>query len=238
MGQIAAGDGVGSQTPVGLVGARRRPWWSRVSGAHVLTVLVAIVAFVLNLALLRDPELAEMAVARADVLAGTELTEDLIRWVEVDGSSAMADSLIRRADFEGLAGQVLASGYRAGDPILRSTVRPPAAPSSLRSFALPVDEDRASGGLIVPGDQVDVIATVDGKARYVITGAQVLSVPTEERRGIASGSGYFLVLAVDSDAALALAEALDSAAIDVVRSTGSPPPERLASSPDPTVIGE
>jgi hypothetical protein len=72
-----------------------------------------------------------------------------------------------------------------------------------------------------------VIRVVDGQAKFVVVGAEVLSVASTERGALASLADFHVVLAVDSDTALALAEALDSGSIEIVRSTGAAPPSRV-----------
>lgn len=210
---------------------RRRPWWSRMSGSHALAILTAIIAFLLNLVLLRDPELVEVAVARVDIPVGAELRVEDLRWVEVRRDSGLGDSLITRNGFSGLEDRVTRHELLAGDVVLRSSIGPTAAPSSLRAFTVAVETSRAGGGSLHAGDIVDVISTIDGVARYVTVGAEVLAVPEQGERGLAPTTGYFVVLAVDADTALRLAQALDLGRVDVVRSTGAPAPERLSIEP-------
>ncbi len=205
---------------------RRRPLWSRVSGAHLLALLAAIVAFVLNLALLRDPATLTVAVAATDLRVGSTLSEGSVRWIEISDATVGASLLTR----EHLLGSdlVVRSELLGGDPILRSAVGPPAAPSGHRAFTIEVERTRAGGGSIAVGDVVDVISTVDGVATYVAVGAEVLSVPESEQRGLTSG-GYFVTVAIDAETALSLAEALDRGRVDVVLATGAPPPPAVTS---------
>ncbi len=206
---------------------RKRPWWSRMSGAHALAILTAIIAFLLNLVLLRDPELVEVAVARVDLPVGVELRAEDLRWIEVDRSSGIGDSLITRDEFAALTERVVRTELLSGDVVLRSSVGPAAAPSSLRAFTVGAEISRAGGGALRRGDIVDVISTIDGVASYVAVGAEVLAVPVLGERGLAPTTGYYVVLAVDADTALRLAQALDGGRVDVVRSTGAPVPQRL-----------
>lgn len=83
------------------------------------------------------------------------------------------------------------------------------------------------GGDIAVGDVVDVIDVVDGSPTYVVAGVQVIDVASEgSSRGL-SGSGgpggYFVVVQVDADQALALAGAMEDGGVQVVRSTGAEP---------------
>lgn len=207
----------------GTVAFRRRSLVSRISGAHLLTLLVALVAFVLNMALLRDPESRVVAVADQDLAVGDVLAGSSLRWVEMSGADDLGATLLTRDDLAAMEQATVRAAVLAGDPILRSAIGPPAAPSGLRAFTIDIDQARAGGGAIATGDVVDVISTTDGLAAYVALAAEVLAVPAWEQRGL-STTGYFVTVAVDAETALALAEALDRGRVDVVLSTGAPPP--------------
>lgn len=210
--------------PPRSVPLRRRPWWTRVSGAHVAMVLAGVVALLLNLSLLRDDGLIEVATFRGAVEPGSSLAASMVEWVELESTSDLSGPLVTRQEIEVLLGRVVSAPMAPGDLLVESLLRIPAAPAELRSISIPVDPAHAVGGSVAVGDLVDVIATENGIARFVAVGAPVLAVPSAERRGITGGNSYFVVVAVDADTALRLAQAVDSGSIDVVVSTGAPPP--------------
>ncbi len=188
-------------------------------------VLAALVAFLLNLALLRgEDELVLIAVARNDIPAGASVSSGMIELVESIDTPVLA-TMVSSTEVESVYGMIAAVSVPQGDPILLSSLRAAAAPGERRAFSIPVDRSRAVGGVLRSGDRVDVIATIGGESVYVVAGVEVLSVPTESSGGlVAASSGYHIVVAVDDAEALALAQAIDGAKIHVVRSTGAPAP--------------
>jgi len=209
----------------------KRPMWSRVSAGQVVMVVAALTAFVLNINILRSQdEVALVAVAAGDLAVGHIVTESDLSFVEVDASSALVDRLV--TDSSAVVGRVVGVEVVAGDPVSPGALRDVAATDDQRAFTIPVDPDHAGGGrLISARDLVDVIAVDDGAARYVVTGATVLDVADVGDRGLVASTDYFLVVAVDADTALALAEALAADSIEIVRSTGAPPPKNLTLTP-------
>jgi Flp pilus assembly protein CpaB len=120
-------------------------------------------------------------------------------------------------------GMVATRTIAAGELLAATDFRAPAANSNLRAMSIPIEPEHAVGGNLAPGDRVDVIRTVEDLATYVVTGAEVLSVASEERGAITGSIDFYVVLAVDADTALSLSEAISSGDIEVVRSTGSTP---------------
>lgn len=213
----------------------RRPWWSRVSAGQVLMVLAAVVAFIVNVALVRSAdETVLVAVAAYDLGPGDELTESAVDLVEFDAASALVDRLITETELSGMMGRIATTRVAAGDLIGTSALRTAAAPMDLRAISIPVKPEHAAGGrLLGQGDQVDVIAVRDGVAEYVVAGVEVLDLAGDDDRGLTAGSSFWLVVAVDADSALAISQALAADSIEVVRSTGAPPPERSMLEPAP-----
>ncbi len=230
LGQPGTGDlsSVADRRPNQTFPIRRRPWWARISGAHVAMVLAGALALLLNLSLLRNDDLIEVASVRSAVEPGSEFVASMVAWVEVESTTDLAAPLVVRSELGNLLGRIVSAPLAAGDLVVESLLNLPAAPSELRSFSIPVAPAHAVGGDVSVGDIVDVIATVDGVARYVAIGAPVLSVPSTERRGLAGPGDFFVVVAVDADTALILAGAIESSAIDLVVSTGAPTPNVTA----------
>ena len=93
------------------------------------------------------------------------------------------------------------------------------------SMTIPVTPEHAVGGSLRPGDLVDVYATfnaADLRARteLVVRSAEVLDVVDAGGLVVAEGSMIGVTVAVDPDAAGALAGAIRTAEIDLVRVTG------------------
>lgn len=74
---------------------------------------------------------------------------------------------------------------------------------------------------------MDVLQSADGAARYVLVGAEVLTV-SDGSSGALGGSGrYAITVALDAESALEIAAALSEGTLDLVRSTGAAPPAIL-----------
>jgi len=205
---------------------RRRSRLGRVSRAAALTWLAGTLAFVLSASVLRDrAERVEVMVAARDIPAGTELTAGMLRSIELDADSPLATALLLRGRLE--PGTVLDGAVTEGSPIRTSDLVEGSRGDRLRSMSIQVDRAQAVGGDIAIGDLVDVIDVVDGSPTYVVAGVQVIDVASEgSSRGL-SGSGgpggFFVVVQVDADQALALAGAMEDGGLQVVRSTGAEP---------------
>ena len=90
------------------------------------------------------------------------------------------------------------------------------------SFA--IDRSRALGGAIVPGEVVDVVATVDeggtSCTTVVVPKARVVSIGAGDQEVLTSRNDFAVTLAIDSDqSVLGLVYAVDEADITIVRST-------------------
>lgn len=212
----------------------KRSLLSRLSPAHGLMIGSAALAFLLVLGVTSRPE-AQLAVtvARADIPAGAPLSPAVLRSVEVPADGTLEQATV---SFDRLArgGQVAARPIVAGELIHpRDVAQTGSDPGRrLRAMSIPVKRERAVGGTLRVGDRVDVVDVVDGTARWVVVGAQVLDVPqSASSRGIvrAVGGEYHVVVEVDAKEALALAEALSHDTVQVVRSTGAPPPDDQSS---------
>ena len=201
----------------------KRRWWTRLSSTHIVVAVAAALAFVANLAALR-PETPPplVAVAAEDLLPGTVFRPSVhADLVPMTTDPEVLATIVGRDTMVELRGTVLARPVRAGSPLTRDLFRASAAGDAARLMSVPVEAEYAAGGEIVEGDLVDLIAVEDGVASFVVTGAEVVRVPSE-RTGFASSGASHLVLAVDARAALAISEALDRGTTHVVRSTGAP----------------
>ncbi|HVM02182.1 MAG TPA: SAF domain-containing protein [Acidimicrobiales bacterium] len=203
---------------------RQRPPWTRFSAAHALMVGSGLLAFVLVAAALDDRgATVRVAVAAGDVAAGAAVSADDVRWAELPADSELAGQLVTPSGLR--AGAVATQAIAAGQPLLRRDLAAGADADGLRWLSIPVAREHAAGGALRPGDRVDVIDVTDGVARYVVTGAEVARVgPDGAGRGLTAGTREFhVVVRVDADEALAVAEALADGKVDVVRSTAATP---------------
>lgn len=205
---------------------RRRSRLGRVSRAAALTWLAAALAFVLSASVLRErAEHVEVLVAARDIPAGTELTTSMLRSIELDADSPLADTLLLRGRLQ--PGMVVGAVVTEGSPIRTADLVEESSRHRLRSMSIQVDRAQAVGGDIAVGDLVDVIDVIDGAPTYVVAGVQVIDVATDGGgRGLSGGngpSGFFVVVQVDARQALALAGAMEDGGLQVVRSTGAQP---------------
>lgn len=219
--------GKASHTDVSAIG--RRPFWARVSAGQVIMVMAALSAFVLNVNVIRSQEaVALVAVAAQDLVPGAELEASMLEFVEIDAENPVVERLVTDVGLESVLGRVVTNRVFAGEFVSAAVLSDRATDANLRAMTVPVDASHAGGGdLIARGDLVDIIAVSDGMASYVVTGAQVLDVPSAETGGLVGATDYFVVIAVDADTALAVAEALQAESLEIVLSTGAPTPERL-----------
>lgn len=222
-------------TPDGPRGPRRRRRiLARLSFGHVVMIVSGLLAFLLTFSLLRArEETTPVAVAARDIPAGTPVDARSFRFTEVRVEDDVLATLLRPGELEAVTGWVAASTIRAGDLVSRSDLRPAAAPGGLGAMSIPVEREHAVGGALAPGDRVDVIEVREGVARYLVQGAEVLAVGSQDRGGFVEGSiGTFSVtIAVDAQAALDIARAIREAGVEIVRTTGAT--ERPAATPSP-----
>ncbi len=200
---------------------RRRPWYTRVSGTHLVVVAAGLLAVVANLAVLRSADdRISVVVAGADLESGAVLTAGDLSTVLVDVPDDVAAGLVPASEMEALVGSVVVRPVGASEMLRRSDLVAPAAPDHSLAMSVPVDPAHAAGGTLRPGDRVDVIRVVDGSAAFVVTDVAVLAVAAEDRGAIGRPGGYFVVLAVDRLQSLRLAEAVAGGGVDLVASTG------------------
>lgn len=214
----------------------RRPFWSRMSVGQIVMILAGLAAFVLNVNVVRAQEAVTMVVVAAeDLVPGVSFDRSMVELVALDAENPVIDQLVREDALAAFEGKVVTSRVLEGEFVSAADLADQAAQENLRAVSVRVDASHAGGGsLIRRGDLIDVIAVRDGVARYVVTGAQVLHVPEQgSNGGLVSVNDYYVVIAVDADTALSVAEALQADSVEVVLATGAPSPERLTLEPDP-----
>jgi Flp pilus assembly protein CpaB len=197
---------------------------ARFSLAHGLMALSALLTFVLIASATGEKGAPlRVAVARGDIAAGATVTPALVERVDLPSKSALAGRMVSLERItEGK--WVATRSIGAGDPLRLSDLAPAAERLGLRAMSIPVKRENAAGGAVSVGDRVDVITTATGQAQWVVAGVQVIGVaPSASSGGLTRDvtSGYYVVVEVDADQALALAGALGGEKIEVVRSTGA-----------------
>jgi Flp pilus assembly protein CpaB len=194
--------------------------------ARVVTGIVLVaVSVVGGIRLTRGPEPGiPVFVAVSDLDAGHVLTRADLTTVSVRAAHGVIAGL-ERADRGAPVGRVLRTPVRAGAAIPVDALGG-SIPAG-REVTIPVTSDHALGGAIRAGDRVDVYATFD-KGTDV---ARTLTVARSATvRGVTRSDGLFgqqegtisaITLAVDPDAAIAVAFAARNGELDVVRARGS-----------------
>jgi Flp pilus assembly protein CpaB len=188
-----------------------------------LAVALVGAAFVLFLYLRGQPQTVEVLKAARDLPPGTVLQpDDLVAESEPlsDGLSAL---VVPAADRGAVVGPRLATGCGAAcrwrGQVLDAAQR---IPEDLRVVAVPVTPETAAGGQIVPGNEVEILATLDktrGDQAHTITVVDRVTVyavgtqsqtsafgPTDRAAASSKPLSWLSVLA-DADQARAIATA-------------------------------
>lgn len=203
----------------------RRPVWTRLSRAHVVALLAALLAGGLNLAALRGADEGQAILAAAvDLSHGGALEERFVREVVLSGDPATLGGLVAADRLAERRGWLLTRPVRAGEPLRWSDLRDPDRLDGARAISVPLASEHAVGGSLRPGDRVDVIAVREGSALWVVANVEVLDVGDGEAAdGLGAVPVYAVTLAVDESQALRLAWAMHDGAVELVRATGAPP---------------
>jgi Flp pilus assembly protein CpaB len=187
-------------------------------------ILAAILAFATNLMVLRGQETTRPAVvATARIEAGRVIKAADLTVAEVDVDDSLFATLLAGGQSPALVGMVASRTIEAGHLLSVDDLRPAAAPSAQRAISIPIEIEHAVGGALVAGDRIDLISVSESGSEYILSGAEVLEVPTNARGSLTGATGFFVVVAVDDTEALAVAEAIRSGEIEIARSTGSSP---------------
>jgi Flp pilus assembly protein CpaB len=209
---------------------RRRPRRSvleRLTLNVVVGLVAALLAFVLTGVLLADRrETLTVAVAGEAIPAGAVITPEMVEGNELSANTGFAEDLVPMDRIRG--GTLVASRtLQPGEPLTVAAVGSPGSTAGHRVMSIALEPWQAAGGEIEVGDQVDVIETTDEGPRYVLTAAAVVGRSSDEGSGGLVGGvqrgDLILSVEVDADEALALAGAIESGEVTVVRATGAPP---------------
>jgi pilus assembly protein CpaB len=173
----------------------------------LLALLFAIVAAVLVFVALRqnddsDKEAAaagdmtKVVVAAQDIAARTTLDRGMLKLAEVPKDSVL-DGVF--TDIDDLDGQVTRYPLVSGEQVTDSKIGVQkddeeglsfVVPQGMRAFSIQVSEESSAGGLILPGDLVDVIGILEegtvgiDKAVTLVQNVEVLAVAQEAQEPI------------------------------------------------------
>jgi Flp pilus assembly protein CpaB len=197
--------------------ARRRP-----SLSHVAIALAALLAFGFNYLALQNRGASTMvAIADAPIAEGTVLASELVRLVAIPSDFEGLEHVIVEEDLTRVEGWIVNRSVTEGELIGRSMVIEPGTGDGLRTMSIPVPVEHAAGGTLVVGDRVDVISLVGDEPGFVAVDLEVVAIAEMAQGGLSGVGPYFIVVAVTSEDALALAKAIDDGSIEIVRSTGA-----------------
>jgi Flp pilus assembly protein CpaB len=201
---------------------RRRPS-SRLSAGHLIMIIAAILAVLLNYTVLRArDDTVRVAVAASELQAGQPVTAASFGFVDVRVDDTLLGTLVAPERLTSIEGYIVTATLAPGEIVRRSDLQQPSAPEAQRAMSIPIDPEHAVAGALRPGDRVDVIEVQGRSATYLVTDAEVLDVPAESTGGIgASLRSFSVTIAVDDTTALRLAVAIRSGHLEIVRSTGS-----------------
>jgi pilus assembly protein CpaB len=185
-------------------------------------VVAAVLAFAVNLVVLRSrDDTTPVAAVNTAVEAGEVVDAADIRLVEVDVDADILSSLFQSHEVQQLVGRVAIRQLVAGELLSRSALIPAVGAEGLRAMSVPIDPSHAVGGSLVAGDRIDLIHVTEAGPRYVLVGAEVLSVATPDRAALTGPTSFHVVLAVTEASALEVAAAINDGKIELVRSTGA-----------------
>ena len=211
-----------SQVPDSDAAPKRTPF-SRLSFGHVIMIAAGLLALLLNVALLRSSDdTVEVLVAANTISAGSRLVVADIGYATIAADSPFSGRILNQTTVEPLLGQIVTRDIAAGAPLLADDLRPTAAPDAGRAMSIPIAPTQAVAADLRRGDRIDVISVIDGQARFIATGIEVLAVADAGEGRFANTTDFSVTVAVDDATALAIAGALDSSEVHVIRSTGAP----------------
>ena len=207
----------------GAARAPRRPLRGRVSAGHLVMVVAGLLGVVVSVALLREePVGVRVAVADHDIDVGDVIGPADFTSARVQAPDGLLDTLVRTTDVRGVRGHVAVAPVPSGELVVRSRLRPRAAPGGLRAMSVPIEPERAAGGRLAVGDRVDVVFAGQREASIIVADARVLAVDEPGRGGIGEVARPFTVtLAVNARQSQLLAAAIADGEVSLTRTTGA-----------------
>ncbi len=208
---------------------------NRAIAGGLLIALAAVGTFAAASGLTSTPT-AKYVVASHDLAPGTRITSADLTTVELEQSPALSAHSITKPDI--LIGTTLLGPLKAGELFqVGSLVNTPAGANGVAlpevSFSLP--SSRSLGGVIRPGESVDILVSdksaSTNAARTAVAGAKVVRVEKAGSSVIGSSGDVTITVSVNSrESAAAIASAVDTGQVTLVRTTG------VASTSDPISV--
>lgn len=211
-----------------MMGNRKETIGKRVKARFGTTHLIAVIAGLVTALLLLSwtrgqEEFVSVVLAAEDVRAGTLVELADLRPTEVPADASVLSSLIPVTESAQLVGQIAVRSIAAGEPVLRTDLRPAVTDDGRRAMSIPLSPANAVGGDLVVGDQVDVLVVSEDNTRFVAEGVPIVALPGGDQGGlISSSSGWWVTLAVEDVDALEIADGVEHGTIYLLRSTGTP----------------
>jgi len=169
------------------------------------------------------PPMTRVYVAASDLDAGHVLTRADLTVDQVRGSDTFIANL-ERVGHGAPLGRALRVPLRSGAPVSIDGLGAAVPPG--REITVPVTPEHALGGAVRPGDRIDVFASFDKgtDAARTVTVARAATVRSVTRSdglfGQHAGALTAITVAVEPDAAIALAFAARNGELDLVRTHG------------------
>jgi Flp pilus assembly protein CpaB len=194
--------------------------------SHILIAVAALFAFGLNYLALEDRDASTLvAVADKAIAEGVPFTADLVRLTPIPSDFEALEHLVLETDIDRLHGWVVSRSVAEGELLDRGTVIRPGDSDGLRTMSIPVAVEHAVGATLVIGDRIDVISMLETGPAVIASDLEVVAIAEAESGGLTAAGTYHLVVAVTTEEALALAQAIDLGSIEILRSTGAHGPE-------------
>lgn len=207
-----SGNGAGTTRTV----RRRRtlPGGRAIAGAFLITAAaVGVFAAYLNATALPSDQ---WLVAAGEIAPGTVLDRGALDTVAMDVPEAQSTQLVPAERVDDVVGRVALGPVRTGDLLQWTTVLADAPPDGASTFTFSVPGSRvALRGDLAAGDTIDVVATYSDTTVYV---ARDIALLTRPATGSGDGATTITIAVEDPATVLAVANALDSARVFVVRS--------------------
>lgn len=205
------------------------------------------------------PPTTRYVVATRALVAGDRLAATDVTTAAMDLPDDQAARAFTAAD--DVLGAVALGPLAPGELVQAAALRPDGTstgddPAATTELAIDVEADRAIGGVLVPGDRVDALATYGtGEAAHtlVVARAALVRAVSTGDTGLGATGGTALTLALDPDDVLATAHAARAGAITLVRpvdgrraatdddryepSRAGPAPDPSAPPPEPDAAG-
>ncbi|MEX2504202.1 MAG: SAF domain-containing protein [Egicoccus sp.] len=217
---------------------RTLPGGRAVVGA-LLVAAAAVGVFAAQLRATAEPS-TRYLVATTDVDAGTRVDADnlevLFGHLPLALGPAIAERSVLLDDREQLLGRVVTSPLSRGDLVSRTAITDDAGAPDHHTMSFPIATASAVAGDLRRGQLVDVLATYgsgdDAFTAYVVVGAPLVSIATNDESGFGSDAQRVLTVALaDREQVQALAHAVAVADVVVTRSPDDRDPDAVAPGP-------